>query len=189
MGLYEQSQSLARRIPLLLCAVGLSFMALLSVQGCALAPATGLPHLNPVPAQLPSTDQLEIRWRQHSFSFLLIQQMLPQQRLQVVATTLMGQQLFELNYDGQQVKVIQRVDDMKRLPFDYLLRDIMWASWPADHLKQVLAEKGYTLKEQNNERQILEHGKIILHVERINSSQLHVENKQAGYILDMTHVE
>lgn len=173
----------------------LAGLLLLCATACSLPPAKGLPALSQMPA-LPLTQQLEVRWREHSFSFLLIQQGLPGQQagLQVVATTLTGQQLFALVYDGKQVKVLQRVEEMKRLPFDYLLRDVLWASWPLDSVQAGIQPYGYTLQEQATgqnqiSRQISAAGKLVLDVQRDSSGQLHVENKQAGYVLDITPVE
>ncbi len=172
----------------------LAGLLLLCVTACSLPPAKGLPAFSLAPA-LPITQQLEVRWREHSFSFLLIQQGMPGQAgLQVVATTLTGQQLFELAYDGKQLKVVQRVEEMKRLPFDYLLRDVLWASWPAASVQAGIQPYGYLLQEQTTSqnqvsRQIRAAGKLVLDVQRDSSGQLHVENKQAGYVLDITQLE
>lgn len=164
-------------------------LLLLCMTACSLPPAKGLPAFSHAPV-LPVTQQLEVRWREHSFSFLLIQQGLPAQAgLQVVATTLTGQQLFELAYDGKQLKVVQRVEEMKRLPFDYLLRDVLWASWPVASVQAGIQPYGYVLQEQADRRQISAAGKLVLDVQRGSSGQLHVENKQAGYMLDITQVE
>lgn len=183
------------RARLLLLGLLLLGLLLLGVSACSLPPAKGLPALAAAPA-LPVTQQLEVRWQQHSFSFLLIQQYLPQQAaLQVVATTLTGQQLFELAYDGKQLKVVQRVEEMKRLPFDYLLRDVWWASWPLASVQAGIQPYGYVLQEQALgqrqvvSRQISAAGKLVLDVQRDSSGQLHVENRQAGYVLDITPLE
>lgn len=171
------------------CKLWLAGLLLLCVTACSLPPAKGLPALSQMPA-LPLTQQLEVRWRAHSFSFLLIQQDLAGQAgLQVVATTLTGQQLFELAYDGKQLKVVQRVEEMKRLPFDYLLRDVLWASWPEASVQAGIQPYGYVLREQADRRQISAAGKLVLDVQRDSSGQLHVENRQAGYVLDITPVE
>lgn len=168
----------------------LAGLLLLWVSACSLPPAKGLPALSHPPV-LPLTQQLEVRWREHSFSFLLIQQGKQDQTgLQVVATTLTGQQLFELAYDGKQVRVVQRVDEMKRLPFDYLLRDVLWASWPLASVQAGGQPFGYTVQDQQTRRQVGAQGRLVLDVQRDDSSgQLHVENKQAGYVLDITPVE
>lgn len=168
----------------------LAGLLLLCVSACSLPPAKGLPVLTHPPA-LPLTQQLEVRWREHSFSFLLIQQGRQDQNgLQVVATTLTGQQLFELAYDGKQVKVVQRVDEMKRLPFDYLLRDVLWASWPLASVQAGVQPYGFSVQDQQQQRQISSQGRLLLDVQRDDTSgQLHAENKQAAYILDITPVQ
>lgn len=74
-------------------------------------------------------DQIEVQWKTQSFSFLLYQQQ-QGQSLDMLALSLTGQQLFKLNFDGQKVEVEQRIDQMKRLPFDYVVRDILYATYP-----------------------------------------------------------
>ncbi len=48
----------------------------------------------------------------------------------MLVLSLTGQQLFKLSFDGQKVDVEQRIDPMKRLPFDYVVRDILYATYP-----------------------------------------------------------
>ena len=74
-------------------------------------------------------DQIEVQWKTHGFSFLLYQQQ-QGQKLEMVALSLTGQQLFKLYFDGQHVVVEQRVEPMKHLPFDYVVRDILYATYP-----------------------------------------------------------
>ena len=74
-------------------------------------------------------DQIEVQWKTQSFSFLLYQQQRGQS-LDMLALSLTGQQLFKLSFDGQKVEAEQRIDPMKRLPFDYVVRDILYATYP-----------------------------------------------------------
>ena len=74
-------------------------------------------------------DQIEVQWKSQSFSFLLYQQQRGQS-LDMLALSLTGQQLFKLSFDGQKVEAEQRIDPMKRLPFDYVVRDILYATYP-----------------------------------------------------------
>lgn len=74
-------------------------------------------------------DQIEVQWKAHSFSFLLYQQQRGEQ-LEMLALSLTGQQLFKLRFNGQKVFVEQRIDSMKLLPFDYVVRDILYATYP-----------------------------------------------------------
>lgn len=74
-------------------------------------------------------DQIEVQWKTQSFSFLLYQQQRGQS-LDMLALSLTGQQLFKLSFDGQKVEVEQQIDPMKRLPFDYVVRDILYATYP-----------------------------------------------------------
>ena len=74
-------------------------------------------------------DQIEVQWKSQSFSFLLYQQQRGQS-LDMLALSLTGQQLFKLSFDGQKVHVEQRIEPMKLLPFDYVVRDILYATYP-----------------------------------------------------------
>ncbi|MEJ5033250.1 DUF3261 domain-containing protein [Acinetobacter sp. MYb177] len=74
-------------------------------------------------------DQIEVQWKTQSFSFLLYQQQRGQS-LDMLALSLTGQQLFKLSFDGQKVDVEQRIEPMKLLPFDYVVRDILYATYP-----------------------------------------------------------
>lgn len=74
-------------------------------------------------------DQIEVQWKTQSFSFLLYQQQRGQS-LDMLALSLTGQQLFKLSFDGRKVDVEQRIEPMKRLPFDYVVRDILYATYP-----------------------------------------------------------
>lgn len=74
-------------------------------------------------------DQIEVQWKTQSFSFLLYQQQRGQS-LDMLALSLTGQQLFKLSFDGQKIEAEQLIDPMKRLPFDYVVRDILYATYP-----------------------------------------------------------
>ena len=74
-------------------------------------------------------DQIEVQWKSHSFSFLLYQQQRGQD-VEMLALSLTGQQLFKLKFDGRQVIVEQRIEQMKLLPFDFVARDILYATYP-----------------------------------------------------------
>ena len=79
--------------------------------------------------QYQRQDQVEVQWKDHSFSFLLYQQQ-QGQNLDFLALSLTGQQLFKLHFDGKKVTVEQRIDAMKLLPFDFVVRDILFATYP-----------------------------------------------------------
>ena len=93
-------------------------------------------------------DQIEVQWKTQSFSFLLYQQQRGQS-LDMLALSLTGQQLFKLSFDGQKVEAEQRIDPMKRLPFDYVVRDILYATYPnfaALHTAQnAVVQKDHTI--------------------------------------------
>lgn len=79
--------------------------------------------------QYQRQDQVEVQWKEHSFSFLLYQQQQGRD-LDFLALSLTGQQLFKVHFDGQKVTVEQRIDAMKLLPFEFLVRDILFATYP-----------------------------------------------------------
>lgn len=74
-------------------------------------------------------DQIEVEWNKNSFSFLLYQQQ-NGQNLEMIALSLTGQQLFKLSFDGKKVDVQQRINQMKLLPFEYVVRDLLYATYP-----------------------------------------------------------
>ena len=104
--------------------------ALLCCSGCQslLPKAQGLATTTWLAQEYQRQDQLEVQWNKHSFSFLLYQQQ--GQKLDMLALSLTGQQLFKLSFDGQNVQVEQRIEPMKLLPFEFVVRDILYATYP-----------------------------------------------------------
>lgn len=121
----------------------------LLLSACQMRPSVkGLPTLPQL--QHIATDkqnQVEIKWQKQSFAFLLYQQQ-HQNYLQVLGLTITGQILFELHYNGEKVEVIQRIDAMKYLPFDYVLRDILWGTLAADVVSPQVQALGLSFSEQ-----------------------------------------
>ena len=107
------------------------FAALLLCTGCQslLPKAQGLATATWLAQHYQRQDQLEVQWKGHSFSFLLYQQQ-QGQKLDMLALTLTGQQLFKLSFDGKKVRVEQRIEQMKLLPFEFIVRDILYATYP-----------------------------------------------------------
>lgn len=110
---------------------GLLLAALLCCSGCQslLPKAQGLATTTWLAQDYQRQDQLEVQWNKHSFSFLLYQQQ-QGQKLDMLALSLTGQQLFKLSFDGQKVQVEQRIEQMKLLPFEFVVRDILYATYP-----------------------------------------------------------
>lgn len=103
---------------------------MVSFSACQLVPkAQGLVTTQWIAQQYQRQDQVEVQWKDHSFSFLLYQQQ-QGKNLDLLALSLTGQQLFKLQFDGQQVTVEQRIDAMKLLPFEFVVRDILFATYP-----------------------------------------------------------
>ena len=110
---------------------GMFISAVLLCNGCQsmLPKAQGLSTKTWAAQNYQRQDQLEIQWKEQSFSFLLYQQQ-QGQKLEMLALTLTGQQLFKLSFDGQKVHVEQRIEQMKLLPFEFVVRDILYATYP-----------------------------------------------------------
>nr|WP_165494437.1 DUF3261 domain-containing protein [Acinetobacter terrestris] len=110
---------------------GILISAVLLCGGCQsmLPKAQGLATASWAAQNYQRQDQLEIQWKDQSFSFLLYQQQ-QGSKLEMLALTLTGQQLFKLSFDGQRVHVEQRIEQMKLLPFEFVVRDILYATYP-----------------------------------------------------------
>ena len=110
---------------------GLLLAALLYCSGCQslLPKVQGLATTTWIAQEYQRQDQLEVQWNKHSFSFLLYQQQ-QGQKLDMLALSLTGQQLFKLSFDGRKVHVEQRIEQMKLLPFEFVVRDILYATYP-----------------------------------------------------------
>ncbi|MGB8696698.1 MULTISPECIES: DUF3261 domain-containing protein [Acinetobacter] len=110
---------------------GMFMSVVLLCSGCQsmLPKAQGLSTTTWAAQNYQRQDQLEIQWKEQSFSFLLYQQQ-KGQKLEMLALTLTGQQLFKLSFDGQKVHIEQRIEQMKLLPFEFVVRDILYATYP-----------------------------------------------------------
>lgn len=110
---------------------GILLGAVLLCGGCQsmLPKAQGLATTTWAAQNYQRQDQLEIQWKEQSFSFLLYQQQ-QGSKLEMLALTLTGQQLFKLSFDGRKVHVEQRIEQMKLLPFEFVVRDILYATYP-----------------------------------------------------------
>lgn len=160
----------------------------------ALPKAKGLP---PLQALVVSTNQplenlqqqVEIRWKDKSFSFLLSQEQDIQGKLHVVALTLSGQVLFELKYDGDKIETIQIDPALKALPLDYLMRDIWWATMPVSQVVQAIEPLQLELVEQEQTRTIFskkEKNKIQLQVKMEQNYQV-IDNLIVPYTIILTN--
>lgn len=121
-------------------------------------------------------DQVDVLWKKHSFSFLLYQQQQGKE-LQLLALTLTGQQLFEIKFDGQNVKVEQRIEQMKLLPFDFVVRDILFATYPKFNAQ---ADAQVERKHVDAHTEIWIQQQPVLNIEQTAES-LQLENLQVPY--------
>ncbi|MFV5490582.1 DUF3261 domain-containing protein [Acinetobacter sp. ASP199] len=164
------------RLPLKL--ISLAFASILLCSGCqSLIPqAQGLVTLS-LPAQsYQRQDQIEVQWKESSFSFLLYQQ---QQggTLEMVALSLTGQQLFKLGFNGNKVQVEQRIDAMKLLPFEYVVRDLLYATYPG--FAKMQAEQ-VSLQQQGEEQVVLIQNQPVLKIKTLEDS-IELNNIQVPY--------
>lgn len=66
----------------------------------------------------------------------------------MVALSLTGQQLFKLQFDGHRVHVEQRIDQMRLLPFEFVVRDLLFATYP-----QFFAFRAASCRDETTSRQ------------------------------------
>lgn len=130
--------------------------------------------------------QIELFWKEHTFSFLLEQQQQDHLR-HVIALTLTGQVLFELQYDGQTVKVLQRYPALKALPLDFLMRDIWWATLTSAQIEPALKSLNLTLSEQQSRRQIMQNHHVKLDVQ-YSAQEITVKNLSVPYRMILTPI-
>lgn len=162
---------------------------LMTLSACTTPKAKGLP-ANAI--TLPkSQQQAELFWQDHSFVFLLHQEAQSQKTpsLQILALTLSGQLLFELHYDGQTLRTVQKHPKLKSLPVDFLMRDIWWASMPLTDVKSAIGGLGLDITETNGVRTIYpaktpKQSKLI--ATWGTDDTLSIENKDVPYKVVMT---
>lgn len=129
-------------------------------------------------------DQVEVIWKNQSFSFLLYQEQ-KAKKLQMIALTLTGQQLFRLQFDGQTVHVKERIEQMRLLPFDFVVRDILFATYPdfaKNHMENV------TVNKVDNVTKIEIGQKNVLSIQN-SADHIELDNQQVPYQMIFSPVE
>ncbi len=109
--------------------------------------------------------------------------------LHFLLTTLTGQVLLEADYNNSGYR--ERYRDAQfpsRFHTDYLLRDLCWALWPVALLQPSLQHLNMHIQEKGAQRWLLENGKPILKVQRIDE-RLHLSNPRFGYEIDLTPLD
>lgn len=131
-------------------------------------------------------DQVEVQWKERSFSFLLYQQQQGQE-LELIALTLTGQQLFEIKFDGKNVKVEQRIEPMKLLPFDFVVRDILFATYPKF---SELSPENVTVEfdRNSNTQNILIQQQKVLKIQNL-TDHIELDNLQVPYKMIFSQVK
>ncbi|WP_151980792.1 DUF3261 domain-containing protein [Acinetobacter guerrae] len=162
--------------------------------GCILTAFSGCQHMMPKAVGLESAiwqqqayqrqDQVDVQWRKQSFSFLLYQQQ-HGQVLQLIALSLTGQQIFQVEYNGQHIQVKQRIEQMRLLPFEFLVRDILLATYPDfDSQQSKVMEK----KLNKTDEEIYIQKNLVLKI-RHQHDQIYLENVQVPYQMTFSPIE
>lgn len=165
----------------------------LPLYGCAPPPVTGLPGPEAFQEQRLLTQQMDVHWRDRSVSLLGIVQ-IENSALEFFVTTLLGQEIFHLRYDGVSTTLVSHSDELpRRLRTEYLLRDLLWAQWPAASLQPRLTNAGFVLNDNGPTREIRAGadagGKVILIAQRSAAGGLRIENPRFGYVLELSPVD
>ncbi|WP_130803344.1 DUF3261 domain-containing protein [Acinetobacter ihumii] len=134
-------------------------------------------------------DQVEVQWRGQSFSFLLYQQQ-KGQILELIALSLTGQPLFQIEYDGQHIQVKQRIEQMRLLPFEFLVRDILLATYP-DFSQQQATINPALIQDQIYAAggEIYIQKKLVLKIQYLSKDQMELENVQVPYQMTFSPIE
>ncbi|MCC6201043.1 MAG: DUF3261 domain-containing protein [Moraxellaceae bacterium] len=162
----------------------------LLLTGCALQPAEGLPGKEALEEPRTLTQQIEARWKDSSGSLLTILQV-ENGELDFLATTLLGQEVFHLHYNGVTPILLSHSDTLPRhFRADYLLRDLLWGLWPATSLRPALERAGLVLDDSDATRTIHARadkgGRVVLSIQRRGQGIFHIENPRFGYVLDLS---
>lgn len=165
-------------------------LATLLLCACVQQPVAGLPGAETLQQKQVLTQQMEAHWKDASGSLLTILQV-ENGELDFFATTLLGQQMFHLHYDGMTPVLLARSDALPRsFRADYLLRDLLWALWPAARLRPALEKAGLMLNDTETTRTIHTRadkgGEVILIIQRAGPGLFHIENPRFGYILNLS---
>ncbi|HQW53032.1 MAG TPA: DUF3261 domain-containing protein [Acinetobacter sp.] len=159
--------------------------SVLFLSGCQLTPhAQGLKSSQWQAQQYQRQDQVEVQWKDKSFSFLLYQQQEGQQ-LNLVGLSLTGQSLFQLQFDGQQLKVIQRIEQMRLLPFEFVVRDILFATYP--NFSQ-LGQQAVQVENSGNQQSISIAQQAVLQIKH-EANMIEVDNIQVPYRMTLSPIE
>ncbi|ATO18617.1 DUF3261 domain-containing protein [Acinetobacter sp. LoGeW2-3] len=164
------------RVPLKLISLALASVLLCSGCQSLIPQAQGLVTSTWSAQSYQRQDQIEVQWKEHSFSFLLYQEQ-QGSNLDMVALSLTGQQLFKLSFNGNKVQVEQRIDAMKLLPFDYVVRDILYATYP-DFAKMQSAQ--VSLQQQDDMQMVLIQNQPVLKIKTLDDS-IELNNIQVPY--------
>jgi len=149
--------------------------SVLFLSGCQLTPhAQGLKSSQWQAQQYQRQDQVEVQWKDKSFSFLLYQQQEGQQ-LNLVGLSLTGQSLFQLQFDEQ----------MRLLPFEFVVRDILFATYP--NFSQ-LGQQAVQVENSGNQQSISIAQQAVLQIKH-EANMIEVDNIQVPYRMTLSPIE
>ncbi|WP_111858840.1 DUF3261 domain-containing protein [Acinetobacter sp. CFCC 10889] len=161
----------------------LTLLMIMPLSACQqlLPKAQGLVTTQWTAQQYQRQDQVEVQWKDHGFSFLLYQQQQGQD-LDFLALSLTGQQLFKVHFDGQKVTVEQRIDAMKLLPFEFVVRDILFATYPnfIQHPPEQVSVKQYVDSANTQVQEVEIQQQKVLNIRHF-ATQIELDNLQVPY--------
>ncbi|MFC3903877.1 hypothetical protein SAMN05421749_10648 [Acinetobacter marinus] len=162
------------------------------------------PSVQPLEKSQNQQYEVELFWKEQSISFLLLSNLVsstmqngashqPKTYQQVIGMTVTGQVLFELHYDGKKVDVVQSIDAMKRIPFDYLYRDMVWATLSEDVLKTTLKNTPYTAQSKQMAhhvtRVILQNNQQVYQAQYNADGSIEVKNLNVPYKMLLSPIQ
>lgn len=168
----------------------LSLLLTMLLCACAQRPLAGLPGAEALQQNQVLMQQLEARWKDYSGSLLTILQV-ENGKIDFLATSLMGQEIFHMRYDGVRPVLVSSSDALPRsFRADYLLRDLLLAQWPARSLQPGLEKAGLMLNENETTRTIHTRSdkdrQAILIIERASPGFFRIDNPRFGYVLNLS---
>ena len=165
-------------------AVCLGLSVLLSACQSMMPHAQGLSRMDWAERQYQRQDQVEVNWKDKSFSFLLYQQQQGKQ-LELLALSFTGQQLFKLKFDGTQLIREQYLSQMKHLPFEFVVRDILFATDPS-YLGS--ASSPVRIVQQTDRQQVYIGADRVLEIQQM-SDHVQLNNFQVPYQMQFSPIQ
>lgn len=156
---------------------------------CSIRPAAGLPGPAALAHAMSFSHQIEMQRQAQQGGSVLSFITVENRELHFVLTTLTGQPLLEARHDHTGYRELSRDAQLPaRFHTDYLLRDLCWALWPSALLEPDLKRIGMSIREDGQQRWLLEKNQTVLEVQR-HGELLHLKNFRFGYEMVLTPVD